>query len=73
MGSMAMNGENGHESLTDYAANKNNGVDCTSVAARGNYPVCDENYGYNVLRCSDEVRPRSHPTFTGISSSTMMS
>ena len=56
MGSMAVNGENGHKSLTDYAANKNNGVDCTSVAARGNYPVCDENYGYNVLRCSDEVR-----------------
>ena len=72
MGSLAMNGENGHKSLTDYAANKNNGVDCTSVAARGNYPVCDENYGHNILRCSDEVI-LTHTLPTGISSSTMMS
>ena len=50
-----MNGENGHKSLADYAANKNAGADCTAVAAKGKYPVCDENYGYNLLRCSDEV------------------
>ena len=51
-----MNRENGRKPLTDYAANKNAGADCTVITAKGNYPVCDENYGYNVLRCNDEVR-----------------
>ena len=53
---MLVDKENGHKPLTDYAANNNAGADCTVITAKGNYPVCDDNYGYNVLRCRDEVR-----------------
>ena len=48
---MAANGATEHKSLADYAASKQNGH-----STEQQYPVCDQNYGYNVLGCSDEVQ-----------------
>ena len=48
---MAANGATEHKSLADYAASKQNGN-----SAEQKYPVCDQNYGFNVLGCSDEVQ-----------------
>jgi hypothetical protein len=48
---MTANGATEHKSLADYAASKQNGT-----SAQQKYPVSDQNYGYNVLGCSNEVQ-----------------
>lgn len=48
---MVANGASEHKSLADYASTKANGT-----SNEHQYPVCDQNYGQNVLGCSDEVR-----------------
>lgn len=55
---MAANGTTKHKSLADYAASKQNGN-----SEEQKYPVCDQNYGFNVLGCSDEVQLTHFATF----------
>ena len=57
---MAANGATEHKSLADYAASKQNGH-----STGQKYPVCDQNYGYNVLGCSDEVQITHVATLPG--------
>ena len=39
-----------HKSLADYASSKQDGM-----RNEQEYPVCDQNYGFNTLGCNDEV------------------
>jgi len=48
-----------HKSLADYASSKQNGK-----RNEQEYPVCDQNYGFNTLGCSDEVHRVRHLTLT---------